>query len=41
MVGAQPTPSNFFKGRIGEVALYDAALDAATVTQHFKAGTTP
>jgi hypothetical protein len=34
------TPDQFFKGRIDEVALYNKALDAATVKTHFDKATT-
>ena len=40
-VGGVPTPpANLFVGRIDEVALYDRALDAATVADHFAKATT-
>jgi hypothetical protein len=40
-IGAGPgaTPTAFFKGRIDEVALYDAALDGTVVGSHFTQAT--
>jgi len=40
-IGAGPgnTPAAFFKGRVDEVALYDAALDAGVIVSHFMQAT--